>query len=150
MRRDVRGFGAMELALALPVLMLLCLGMIDIWNLVAKKLDYEAAAQVTTDMAQARRPNGTGTAYLVTIARANSGAAADEVTVEAFLECDGTKMTNFTDSCTAGQTTARFVSVEILRVETTYFDWAALGRLLGIKTFSNNVPVRGDSLVRLQ
>lgn len=147
---DCRGFGAMELALALPFLMLLCLGMIDGSTLISTKIDYEQAAQRTTDFALAKRPTNDSTAYLLTEAKNASGLSADEITVEIFLECDGVRQTTFDSQCGDTQVTARYVSVEIENDVKTQFDWAALSSVLGIKGFSNSVKVTGDSLVRFQ
>lgn len=148
--KDARGFGAMELALALPFLMLLTLGMIDASMLISTKIDYEQAAQRTTDFALAKRPTNSKTAYLETEAKNASGLAADNITVEIFLECDGVRQTKFDTVCDSSAVTARYVSVELENDVETQFDWGALGRILGISAFSNSVTVTGDSLVRFQ
>lgn len=148
--RDSKGFGAMELALSLPFILFLCLGMIDGFNMVATKIDYERAAQQTTDFALAKRPNTSDGTYLKTIASSAAGVATADVTVDIFLECDGNEQTDFTAGCASGETLARYVSVEIRKAHLTTFDWAALSRALGVNGFSNSITVTGDSLVRIQ
>ena len=150
LKGDRRGFGAMELGLALPFLMLLCLGMIDASTLISTKIDYEQAAQRTTDFALARRPTNDSTTYIETEAKSASGLTADDITVEIFLECDGVRQDRFDSVCAATEVTARYVSVELSNDVATQFDWGALGRILGISAFSNTVTVTGDSLVRFQ
>ena len=147
---DHEGFGAMELALALPFLMLLSLGMIDASTMISTKIDYEQAAQRTTDFALARRPTNGNTSNYVAEAKAASGLPADNVTVEIFLECDGTKQSNFDTICPSDQTSARYISVEISNDVATRFDWTALGKMLGFKAFDSTVKITGDSLVRFQ
>lgn len=147
---DRRGFGAMELGLALPFLLLLCLGMIDASYLISTKIDYEQAAQRTTDFALAKRPTNSSTTYLIAEAKNASGLEADNITVELFLECDGEKQSNFNTTCPAGEASGRFVSVEISNDVATRFDWAGLANLIGYKVFDSAVTVTGDSLVRFQ
>lgn len=150
LQNDSTGFGAMELALALPFLLLVCLGMIDASRLIATKIDYEQAAQRTTDYALAVRPTNSNNSKYVTEAISASGLGNDNVEVELFLECDGTKQTNFDSVCPSGQSSARYISVEISNDVATRFDWTALGSLLGYQAFDSTVTVTGDSLVRFQ
>ena len=150
---DRTGFGAMELALALPFLMLLCLGMMDASMLLGTKIDYEQAAQRTTDLAFARRPNSaTGREYTAYVAEAKSaaGVQTDDVDIDIFLECDGVRQSNFQAPCPSGQIPARFVSVQISNQVDTQFDWAGLAGLIGFTNFPRQVTVVGDSLVRIQ
>ena len=144
------GFGAMELGLALPFLLLLSLGMIDASHMISTKIDYEQAAQRTTDFALARRPTSSNTTNYEAEARAASGLAADKIDVELFLECDGTKQDDFNTVCPSGQASARFISVEISNEVPTRFDWSAFGKLIGYEAFDSTVTVTGDSLVRFQ
>jgi len=150
LRGDSAGFGAMELALSMPFLMLLSLGMIDASNLISAKIDYEQAAQQTTDFALAKRPQSSNGAYLVTIAKAAADVETNDVTVQIFLECGGTRQSNFNATCSSGSLPARYVSVQISKGLDTRFDWAAMARILGIKGFDSSVTVVGDSLVRFQ
>lgn len=150
LRRDEKGFGAMELALSLPFVLFLSLGMIDAFNMIATKIDYEQAAQQTTDLAFAKRPNTSDGTYLVNVAKAAAGVEANNVTVDIFLECDGVKQTDFATTCASTEVSTRYVSVEIRADYATEFDWAALGRILGVTAFSSTVTITGDSLVRIQ
>ena len=147
---DHEGFGAMELALALPFLMLLSLGMIDASHMLSTKIDYEQAAQQTTDFALARRPTNDNTTNYVAEAKAASGLEADNIEVELFLECEGTRQADFNTVCPAGQSAARYISVEISNDVPTRFDWSVFGKIVGQKGFAREVTVTGDSLVRFQ
>ncbi len=147
---DRSGMGAMELGLASPFLLLLSLGMIDASTLIRTKIDYEQAAQRTTDFALAKRPTSKSTTYLVAEAKRASGLAESDVSVELFLECDGVRQSDFDNVCADGEIPARYVSVEVANDVATYFDWSALARIIGYKAFSNTVKVTGDSEVRFQ
>lgn len=150
LQRDKRAFGAMELALSLPFVLFLSLGMIDAFGLVATKIDYERAAQRTTDFAQAKRPNTADGTYLKTVAKSAAGITDSDVTIEIFLECDGTRQSDFTGSCAPGDETARYVSVLISKAKQTRFDWAALSSVFGFTGFPRSITVTGDSMVRIQ
>ncbi|MCB2082819.1 MAG: hypothetical protein KDD90_02035 [Sphingomonadaceae bacterium] len=150
LKADRKGFGAMELGLSLPVLMLLGLGTVDASNLIAAKMDFEAAAQRTTDYALAKRPNGSNGAYLRAEAANAAGVSEQDVTVQIFLECNGVKQDNFNTLCPSGEVPTRFVSVEISKPVATEFDWSFFDRVLGVKAFDSAVTVTGDSLVRFQ
>lgn len=148
--RDCSGFGAMELAIASPFLFLLTLGMIDASMLIGTKIDYEQAAQRTTDFALARRPNSADGSYLRSEAAAAAGVPAANVAVDIYRTCNGTRVGGFDGACTAGQVTARYVSVRIAQPVETEFDWSGLARVLGINAFPRSVTVAGDSVVRFQ
>jgi Flp pilus assembly protein TadG len=147
---DRTGFGAMELGLALPFLVLLSLGMVDASKLISTKIDYEQAAQRTTDFALAKRPNGSDGTYLKTEAANAAGVASENVSVSIFLECNGVQQQDFDASCAAGEIPARFAEVTISSPVATEFDWSGIARILGVKAFDNQVIVTGDSLVRFQ
>jgi len=148
--RDNAGTGAMELALALPMLIMLIVGMVDVSRLVAARIDAEQAAQRATDLALAIRPNGSDGAYLKTEAAEAEGIKLGDVTVDIFLECDGVRQGNFNATCTPGEDRARFANVEIARDVEFVFDWSSMNALLGRNIMGSSITVRGDSLVRFQ
>jgi len=147
---DRSGMGAMELGLASPFLLLLSLGMIDASTLISTKIDYEQAAQRTTDFALAKRPTSSSTTYILAEAKRASGLPETDITVQLFLECDGVRQDSFNNVCADSEIPARYVSVEVTNDVATYFDWSALARIIGYKAFSNTVTVTGDSEVRFQ
>ena len=150
LRHDDRGVGFVELAMVAPVLMLLCLGMIDISRLVSARIDLEQAAQRTTDFALARRPTSSNTSYLVTEGANAGGVPAQDVEVELFLECDGVRQDEFNTPCPDGEVQARFASVAISRDVPTEFNWTGMARLFGHEGSGEAVAVIGDSVVRFQ
>ena len=147
---DKAGTGALELAMALPMLMLLMVGMIDISRLVAARIDAEQAAQRATDFALAIRPTSGSGSYIAAEAAKIDDVGAEDVSVDIFLECNGQRMTSFGSACGAGQDSARFVSVEVDRDVDFLFDWGAFAALFGSRVMGNGAVVQGDSIVRFQ
>ena len=148
--RDNAGTSALELALGLPVLMLLLVGMIDVSTLVAARIDAEQAAQRATDYALAVRPSSGSTTYIRDEAAKAPNVDANDVSVDIFLECDGVRQQDFRDTCASTEDSARFVNVEITRDVDFLFDWGAFSALFGARVMGNGITVQGDSLVRFQ
>ena len=153
-RRDSAGTGAMELALALPFLVMMLVGMIDVSRLIAARIDVEQVAQRATDYALAHRPNGSNTnadkAEIAAEATTDADVASKDVTVDIFLECNGVREDNYRTICGAGEDMARFVSVEVDRDVDFLFDWSALTGLFGAHVMGSGIRVQGDSTVRFQ
>ena len=150
LRHDSTGTGALELALAMPILMLLLVGMVDASRLVAARLDAEQAAQRATDFALAKRPTTSNATYIKNEAVRASGLEAKDITAEIYLECNGTRQSDFRTVCPAGEHRARFVNVEIDRTVEFIFDWSAMAALFGSNVMGESIVVSGDSLVRFQ
>jgi Flp pilus assembly protein TadG len=146
--RCERGVSVVELALILPFLLMLVLGTTDVALGYARKLTLEQAAQRTTDLALARRPNDGNTAFLAQEAASASGQPIGNVTVEAFLECGGVRQATFTATCTTGLP-ARVVSVRIIQTRTLLFDYGKLTAVFGRRLMPNTVTLSGDSVVRM-
>ena len=149
-RRDTRGVALVEMALSLPLLMLLCLGMIDISRLVATKIDLEQAAQRTTDFVLAKRPSSSNTTVYVNEAVSASGLPKSGVVVKLYLECDGEVQASFTDICADDETIGRYATVSLTKNVGLDFNWSAFATMFDGKTRSSTVMVVGDSTVRFQ
>ncbi len=148
--RDTAGTGALELALGLPILMLLLVGMIDVSRMVTARIDAEQAAQRATDFALASRPTNGNGSYIKDEAASDPDVDANDVTVDIFLECDGTRQQDFRSMCASTQDTARFVNVEIDRDVDFLFDWSGFAALFGAQVMGAGITVQGDSQVRFQ
>jgi Flp pilus assembly protein TadG len=146
--RCERGVSFVELAMVLPFLLMLALATADVALGYAGKLALEQAAQRTTDLALARRPNDGTTTYLVQEAAAASGQPAGNITVDVFLECGGTRQTSFTATCTTGLP-ARVISVRIVQTRKLLFDYGKLTAVFGRRLMPNEVTLSGDSMVRM-
>ena len=125
--RDQRGAAAIELALALPVMATLLVGMIDISRGFSAKLQLEQAAQRSIEKAMQAKKTLTLFNTLKAEGVAAAGVAESAVTVEYWLECEGVKKTGasmaaaYETNCDAGETYARYLTVEIQKVYTPMF-----------------------------
>lgn len=146
--RCERGVSAVELAMILPFLLMLVLGTADVAIGYSGKLALEQAAQRTTDLALARRPNDGNTDYLVQEAAAASGQPTGNITVEAYLECGGARQAVFTSTCTTGLP-ARIISVRIIQNYKLLFDYGKLTAVFGRRLLPDEVQLVGDSTVRM-
>lgn len=120
--RDEKGHSFLELGFVLPILASLLIGAVDISRAVSEKLAIEQAAQRTIELLQIKEFQFDATTDNRTIYQAEAAAAAgvatSAVTVNAWLQCNGTIQTpmdqsHYNGSCTTGQVMARYVSVEI-------------------------------------
>jgi Flp pilus assembly protein TadG len=143
-----RGISFVELAMVLPFLLMLVVGTADVALGYAGKLALEQAAQRTTDLALARRPNDGNVDYLVQEAATASGQPTGNITVEAFLECGGLRQSTFTATCTTGFP-ARVISVRIIENRKLLFDYGKLTAVFGRRLMPNQVVLSGDSTVRV-
>lgn len=144
------GAGALELAMALPMLMLLLVGMIDVSRLVAARIDAEQAAQRATDFALAIRPTSDKGGYIRDEAAKADNVSLTDVTVAIYLECDGVRQSSFNTICGSTQDMARFVDVKIKRKVDFVFDWSSFAALFGSNVLGSGITVQGDSIVRFQ
>lgn len=149
---DQTGAGILELALVLPVLLVLLVGAIDLSLFISAKLDLEQAAQRTTDLALSQRPLTSDGTYLKTEAATASGESAENITVSIYLECGGVREATFNTICPGGQSQARYVDVSIRNEIEPLFDWANFARAFGFGSgsASGSITVVGDSVVRFQ
>lgn len=148
--RDSRGASAIELAMVLPVLLLIMLGMVDLSRGFAAKLEMEQAAQRTSDLALSIRPRSGDLSYLYSEAMEASKQPRDQIKIETLLECGGDPQASFDGECASGKERARFVSVVIKQPYQTFFDWGALSAVFGSQVLPEVITVTGDSRVRFQ
>lgn len=122
LRDDERGASLIEMALTVPFLATLVIGMTDISYGYSEKLQLEQAAQRAIEKAM----NGDKKEDLYETLKAEAAAAAEvdesDVTVEWWLECsaDGgvtwVKQAKYEDNCDDDEAYARYVNVEIEKV----------------------------------
>ena len=106
-RRDERGTGAIELALLAPLLALLTVGMVDLTEGVSRRTELHDAVHRTLEKVAARRfkltvtEAGVDKAFMKADAAEAAGVGVDDVTVNAWLECDGVHQgdNSFSNEC---------------------------------------------------
>ena len=119
--RDERGASIVELALVVPVMASLLIGMVDLSRAYSYKLKLEQAAQRAIEKIQQYQTTTSTYGTLQTEAAAAAGVPTSNVVIDYWLECDGTRATNYNSSCTTGQTYARWVQVDVTGTFTPLF-----------------------------
>lgn len=118
-QRDERGASVIEMAMVTPLLASLLIGMVDISRAYSSKLLLEQAAQRSVEKVQQYQANSSTYATLkveASLAAQQAGfltVLPTDVVVDYWLECNGTRQSNYDTSCTGGQTYARWVTVDI-------------------------------------
>ena len=111
--RNDRGASIIELALVAPVLASLLIGMVDLSRAYSYKLKLEQAAQRAIEKVQAYQTSTSTYTTLQSEAAAAAGVPTNKVTIDYWLECDGTRASNYESVCTGSQTYARWVTVSV-------------------------------------
>lgn len=116
-----RGNSFIEMALALPILVALLIGMVDVSRGVSTKLQVVQAAQRTVELVQRSGFNYAQMDALETEAETAAGAGSD-ATVTAWLECGAsTTRLSFTGTCASGEAQSRHMDVTVTRDFTPMF-----------------------------
>ena len=119
--RDERGASIIELALVAPVLASMLIGMVDLSRAYSYKLKLEQAAQRAIEKVQAYQTTTRTYSTLQTEAANAAGVPASNVTIDYWLECNGTRASSYDSTCTSGQTYGRWVSVTVQGTFTPMF-----------------------------
>lgn len=114
--RDERGNSAIEMALVLPLLATLLIGMVDLSGGYAVKVTVQQAAQRAIEKVMQTTASKTVIETLKSEAAAGAGVAESAVTVDYWLECNGARQAIYDNPCPSGQTYARYLSVEVAKV----------------------------------
>lgn len=123
---NARGSSVVEFALAAPVLGLVVVGIADYGRGFSQRFALETAAHRTLERAAVGTTN-TDYSFLAAEAAAAAGVPVQDVTFENWLECDGTRMPNYTDVCSASQQVARYIRVTIYKNFSPSFKWTGKG-----------------------
>jgi Flp pilus assembly protein TadG len=114
-RRDDRGTAVIEMGLAAPILAVLLIGMVDLSRGYSAKLQLTQAAQRSIEKIMQGTQNTTVFQALKTEAATAAGVPEANVTVDWWLECNGTRQTNYDTTCPSGQNFARYLNVRITK-----------------------------------
>jgi Flp pilus assembly protein TadG len=147
--RDRRGSSVIELAIAAPIFGAFIIGMVDLSRAYSAKLQLEQAAQRTIEYVQRNGYQPGDDSTLQAEAAAAAGVATSAVTVNKWLECySGTTTITKTytgQTCSAGQSYARYISVDITKTYAPIFrvKW-------DMKTASSIYTLHGKAGLRVQ
>ena len=125
--RDERGASIIEMAMVAPVLAGLLMAMVDISRAYSAKLQLEQAAYRAIEKVQQYNTTESTYSTLKTEAAsaANSsgfsGVTDNDVAIDYWLECNGTRQANYDTVCTGGQAYARWITVDITAKFTPMF-----------------------------
>jgi Flp pilus assembly protein TadG len=156
LQRDERGASLIEMALTVPFLAAIVVGMSDLARAYSTTLQIEQAAQRTVEKVENQK--SVATSYNTSLTTEANNALADAgfptgntVTPDSWLECvngtTATRQTNFTDSCAnATDVPARYVSVRITRQFAPFFP----SRAWPGADANGNLTIAGYAEVRIQ
>ena len=111
--KDDRGAAIMELALVAPIIASLLIGMVDLSRAYSYKLQLEQSAQRAIEKVQQYQTSTSTYGTLQTEAAAAAGVPTSNVTIDYWLECNGTRATTYDSVCADGQTYGRWVTVTV-------------------------------------
>ena len=149
--RDERGTSIIELALMLPLMASLVVGMVDISRGYSAKLQLEQAAQRSIEKAMNGEKELALFATLKAEAMAAAGVATGAVEVKYWLECDGvnqntsaaTMDADYGKKCADDVPYARYVNVRIVKKYEPMFNAKLLGSNAdGTFTLSGQAGIR--------
>jgi Flp pilus assembly protein TadG len=119
--RDDRGASIVELALVVPIMGSLLIGMVDLSRAYSHKLKLEQAAQRAIEKIQQYQTSTSTYGTLQSEAAEAAGVPTTNVAIDYWLECNGVKATNYNSVCSSGQTYARWVQVDVTGTFTPLF-----------------------------
>lgn len=114
--RDERGASVIEMALFMPFVATLVIGVVDLSRAYSAKLQLEQAAYRSIEKVQQYQASEDTYSTLsneATSAATAAGFTNPIVTIDYWLECNGTRQTTYDSTCTTAPQTARWVSVDV-------------------------------------
>jgi hypothetical protein len=132
-----------------PILATLMMGIADLTMGFGAKFSLEQAAQRTLERTRIA-DSGSDYSYLRAEAAAAANVPESQVTVDAWLECDGTRQAAFTGTCTEAQSIARYVQITIVSYYDTIFPYGVLAQKFASQYSNGNLRISADASVRVQ
>jgi Flp pilus assembly protein TadG len=115
LRSDDRGASIIELALIAPLFAAFLVGMVDLARAYSFRLNLEQSVQRSVEKVMQYQEN-TSTYSTLKSEAANAAAVPEtSVTVDYWLECNGTRQADYDTTCPTGQAYARFVTVSVFK-----------------------------------
>lgn len=151
--RDERGTSIVEMALLLPILGTLVIGMVDVSRGYSAKLQLEQAAQRSIEKAMNGEKETTFFQTLKTEAATAAGVNQSAVTVQYWLECAGvsqntnpaTMDADYGKKCADDVPYSRYINVRIVKSYSPMFN----AKMLGANT-NGTFTLTGEAGVRVQ
>ena len=140
LKRDARGTSVIEFALVAPILGVLVVGIADYARGFSERFALEAAAHRALERA-AVGSTSSDYNYVRLEAAAAAGVPIESVTLDNWVECDGTRQSTYSAACADGQQVARYLYVKIVKTFEPNFKWTRSAQPINIQ---------GDAAVRVQ
>jgi hypothetical protein len=112
--RNDRGVAVVELALTMPILMALVMGVADMSMAFSRKLALEQAAQRAIEMIQQTTEETSVEEVIQAEIADQADVAAADVTVENILFCDGELAGDFNAECVDEDTEERYIRITVV------------------------------------
>lgn len=145
--KDSNGTSVLELALVLPIFLVLLLSGIDASLVFAQQLRVEAAAARSIEQITAYSRGKVDDAVSKSEAAAAAGVPVSEIVVDKWLECNSGSKLSFIGTCPSdNDQVARFVKVT---VNGKYKPIINFGKFLKVES-DGFVKLTGDASVRVQ
>jgi Flp pilus assembly pilin Flp len=119
LRRDARGTSMIEFGMLAPFLGLLVAGMIDLGQGLSERYTLQQAVNRGLEMLHSAAPEADAEesavdySFVRTEAAAAAGVPIGQVTMDQWLECDGTRQDDFSGTCEDDQEVARYIHLSI-------------------------------------
>ena len=142
--RDSRGASLLELAIVAPLLAMLVAGVVDLGRGLSAKFALNQAVHRSLEKAAVSNRR-TDYGYLKAETANAAAIAPANVTIDAWLECDGQRKASFADSCAPEQQISRYVKVTAITHFRPMFDY-------GFAQASNaaGIELKADASMRVQ
>jgi Flp pilus assembly protein TadG len=137
------GASVIELALALPFLSIMLVGLVDVASFYSAQVSLQQAAARSLERVQVSGST-TDFSFVRTEAAAAAGVPVSQVTVETWLECDNVRQAVSVESCTETQTSSRYVKVTINSSHAPFFPYSPMGT----RGSNGTIPMSAASSVR--
>ena len=145
LKANQRGAAIIETGFIAPILAAMVVGMVQLGQGFSTKLQLEQASQRAIEKVMNGQADKTTAAALKTEAATVAGVPEANVTVDFWLECDGTRQSSYDAVCSTGQAYRRYLSVAITKSFTPILS----ARFAGANA-DGSYTLSGVTLVRTQ
>lgn len=143
---DRQGSSVVELALIMPVFAAAVVGIIDLSRGYSTKLQLEQAAYRSIEKVQQYYTTKDTYSTLRDEAATAASVPSSNVSIDYWLECNGTRQSNYDTTCSGTQAYARWIAVDIQSSYTPIFN---LGIFTGNYS-SGAITLHGKAALRTQ
>ena len=152
LRSDERGTALIEMGLATPFLAAVLMGMVDISRAYSERLQLEQATQRAIEKVFNNQTTSTSYNTLKTEAvnaahdAGFTAVTAADVTIDYWLECNGTRKSSYDSSCNPGEVQARYLNIALQKKFTPTFST----RFFPGANSDGTYTIRADAGIRTQ